>query len=799
LLFAGSGCAALIYEIVWFQLLELVIGSTGVSLGILLATFMGGMCLGSVLLPRFVPASRHPLRVYAAIEATIGACGVLVLLGVPFVGGLYAAHGGTGLRGLLLRGVASGTCLLPPTLLMGATLPAMARWIRATPRGVSWLGFFYGSNIAGAVIGCLVAGFYLLRVHDMVMASLVAVATNLAVAVIAWTLAAFMPYTHGEPAAVSRGSGFPRGAWAVFAAIALSGLGALGAEVIWTRLLSLLLGATTYSFSIILAVVLVGLGIGSGAGAWLAGRLSRPRASLAVAQFLLPLAIAWSAYELTQSLPYERISAAAAQDPWMRFVLDFARSLRALLPASLLWGASFPLALAAVASNDQDPGRVVGRVYAANTLGAIGGALLFSVILIPVIGTQQSQRALVGCALLAGILALVPATAPSPAARRRRGLIAAVLVAATVAVGAALEIAPVPPGLVAFGDTLSTKEELPDFLYVGEGMNASIAVCQYPYGLRTFHVCGKTEASSEPGDMRLQRLLGHLPALVHGHPKSILVVGFGAGVTAGSFVLYPDVERIVICEIEPIIPRNVGPLFRKENYEVLDDPRVQIVYDDARHFILTTNETFDVVTSDPIHPWVKGSATLYAQEYLELARAHLRPGGIMAEWVPLYESTSAAVKSEMATFFEVFPEGSAWTHNVRRLGDDVVMLGQAGPMRIDVGALNTRFDSPAYARVSASLAEIGIPSTLALFSGYFGDKAGLAPWLQGARINRDRNLCLQYIAGLGRFADERASMYRDIDPARKVPDALFLADVSWMDDLHQAVASAHLPVAHPGG
>ncbi|HUL72741.1 MAG TPA: hypothetical protein VLT86_06540 [Vicinamibacterales bacterium] len=800
LLFVGSGWAALIYELVWFQVLELVIGSTGVSLGILLATFMGGMCLGSLLLPHVVGAARHPLKIYAAIEAMIGASGALVLVAVPYVGRLYSAHGGSGAGGLLMRGLACGICLLPPTILMGATLPAVARWIRATPRGVSWLGFFYGSNIAGAVLGCLVAGFYLLRVYDMVTTSVVAIATNGIVAAVAWALATSMPYTPGKPSTVLRPGDVPQRAWTVLLAIALSGLGALGAEVIWTRLLSLLLGATTYSFSIILGVVLVGLGVGSGAGAWVAGRVLRPRMALAVVQFLLPAAIAWSAYELTRSLPYRQISAVASQGPWAGFVVDFVRSFQALAPASLLWGASFPLALAALASINQDAGRLVGRVYAANTLGAIAGALLFSVKLIPTIGTQQSQRVLVACAFVAGGLALVPAGRSSLGPATRRRLVAAALIAGTtVAIAAALAIGPVPPGLVAFGGTLASKEEMPEFLYVGEGMNASLAVCRYPYGMRTFHICGKIEASSEPGDMRVQRLLGHLPALVHDHPKSVLVVGFGAGVTAGALTLYPEIERIVVCEIEPLVPPNVGPLFREENYDVLHDPRVQIVYDDARHFMLTTPETFDVITSDSIHPWVKGSATLYTEEYLALARAHLRPGGVMAQWVPLYEATAAAVKSEMATFFDVFPQGSAWTHNIRRLGDDVVMLGQVGPMRIDVPRLNARFESPAYAHVRASLAEIGIPSILALFSGHLGEQAGLASWLANARINRDRNLCLQYIAGLGRYADERVRMYQEIDPARKIPDGLFLADASWIDDLRQAVAAAHLPVAHPGG
>src|SRR4028118_2094142 len=190
LLFVGSGCAALIYEIVWFQLLQLVIGSSAVSLGVLLGTFMGGMCLGSLLLPRYVSSRHHPLRVYAWLEIGIGIIGIAVLLGMPLVSGIYTAWAGSGIAGILLRGVAAGFCLLPPTMLMGATLPAVARWVKTTPDGVSWLGFFYGGNTAGAGLRSLLAGFYLLRVHDTAFATFVAVGLNLLVAGIALAAAA---------------------------------------------------------------------------------------------------------------------------------------------------------------------------------------------------------------------------------------------------------------------------------------------------------------------------------------------------------------------------------------------------------------------------------------------------------------------------------------------------------------------------------------------------------------------------------------------------------------------------------
>src|SRR6266571_3813677 len=188
MMFVGSGCSALIYEIVWFQLLELVIGSSTVSLGILLGTFMGGMCLGSLLFPRLIPRTHHPLRVYALLELTIGVIGLAILFAMPVVAGAYTAWAGSGFFGLVIRSIVAGVCLIPPTLLMGATLPAIARWVETTPKGVSWLGFFYGSNIAGAVFGCLLAGFYLLRVHDMVTTSYVAVGINVAVALVALAL-----------------------------------------------------------------------------------------------------------------------------------------------------------------------------------------------------------------------------------------------------------------------------------------------------------------------------------------------------------------------------------------------------------------------------------------------------------------------------------------------------------------------------------------------------------------------------------------------------------------------------------
>jgi spermidine synthase len=796
-LFAASGCAALIYEIVWFQMLELIIGSTAISLAVLLGTYMGGMGLGSLLLPRLVSPRRHPLRVYALLEIIIGAMGIILLLGMPFVGRLYAAGAGRDGWSLLLRGLVSAACLLLPTMAMGATLPAVSRWMETTPRGVSWMGYLYGGNTLGSVIGCLAAGFYLLRIHDIGTATLTAAAINAAVALPALVLAARSPHAAAAagpdvPPAVPR-----RGAGTIQAAIALSGLCALGAEVIWTRLLSLMLGGTVYAFSIILAVFLTGLGLGSAVGASIARETASPRRALAVCQALLTAGIAWTAFMLAKSLPFWPINTMLSRSPWMIFQLDLVRCLWAILLPACLWGASFPLALAAVVRRSGDSGRSVGRVYASNTAGAILGSILFSLLVIPRMGTANAQRLIIFFSAAAAVTALAPLRRPAqgdgdaeeagrdPVFGTRDAVFSGT--ALLLAVALSWSVPKLPWELVAWGRSIATRAGSSEALYVGEGMNSSVAVTKLENGVLNFHVSGKVEASSDPTDMRLQRMLGHIPALLHPQPRSVLVVGCGAGVTAGTFVTYPGIERIVICEIEPLIPKIVARFFGVENHGVLDDPRVRVVVDDARHFILTTAERFDIITSDPIHPWVKGSAALYSQEYFRLCASHLKPGGLITQWVPLYESTPETVKSELATFFDVFPRGTIWGNDIDGQGYDVVLLGQNGPPSVDLEAVAARFARPELQAAAQSLAQVGFPSALGLFSTYAGQGPDFSGWLAGTSINRDRNMRLQYLAGMGLNTAQSVRTYDRILSLRSLPEGLFTGRAEQIAQLREMI------------
>jgi spermidine synthase len=794
LLFVGSGCAALIYEIVWFQLLQLVIGSSAISLGVLLGTFMGGMCLGSLLLPRLIGAEQHPLRVYAYLEFGIGAFGLMILFGMPLFSSAYTAVGTTGIFGLVLRGIAAAVCLLPPTLFMGATLPAISRWVKSTPEGMSWLGFFYGGNIAGGVLGCLIAGFYLLRVYDMAIATYAAVALNILVGVVALMLAGRTEYD-GSPDEAGRIVRAP-GAWAIYTAIGLSGLTALGSEVLWTRTLSLLFGATTYTFSLILAVFLFGLGVGSSIGAGIAARTARPRLALGWCQMLLCAAMAWTSYMLTESLPYWPINPSINETSagiWYTFQLDFVRAMWAMLPAAMLWGASFPLALASVGQGRKDPARLVAGVYAANTLGAIAGAVGGSLLLTIWLGSQKSQQAMIIISAISALLVLDAALVEAESKKRRMQLAGTLLLAGAMA-GAVLlarTVNGVPGALVAYGRYAATRGGEGDIIYMGEGWNASVAVTRLSNGVLNYHNAGKVQASSEPQDMRLQRMLGHLTTLIPKNPGNALVIGCGAGVTAGAVSIDPAVKTLTIAEIEPLVPSVVSKYFSEHNFSVVTNPKTRIHIDDARHYLMTTDEKFDAITSDPLDPWVKGAAMLYSREFFETVKDRLNPGGVVTLFVQLYESNNEAVKSEVATFLEAFPNGMIFGNTNEGAGYDMVLLGQVEPTVIDLDEIQARLARPEYQPIAQSLAEIGMYNVVDLFANFAGNRQQLQPWLAGATINRDRNLKLQYLAGLGVHLYQSDAIYAGILQYAQYPQETFTGSEGMIMQLREAMRQMH--------
>jgi spermidine synthase len=479
----------------------------------------------------------------------------------------------------------------------------------------------------------------------------------------------------------------------------------------------------------------------------------------------------------------------------------------------------------------QDAGRLAGGVCAANTAGAIAGALGTGLFLLPHAGSQLVQQTLIVVAGAAGFLALAAGrrgaaaaeferlerlerrTTPSEAPRSRtleplerptppssgpksRTLefsdsrtadssnsrtvrvleVAGIVVSVAVAVWGVL---PVPAPLIAYGRQTAAWADAArvadagSILFTGEGRHDFIAVSRGPADQRYYHASGKVQASTVPEDLRLQRLLAHLSHLTPARPARALVIGCGAGITAGAFALAPGVERITIAEIEPLVPVVAAAYFGDDNHQVIQDPRVALRIDDGRHLLATSGETYDVITTDLIDPWVKGVATLFTREFFELAKRRLRPGGVVTQFVQLYQSSPDAVKTEIATFLEVFPHAVVWGNPHEGQGYDLVLLGQADPVRIDVDALEARLGQDDYTRVRASLRTIGIASAVDLLATYAGSGARLVPWLRGAAINRDRNLRLQYLAGLGLNLDENAAIYREMIAHARFPDEMF--------------------------
>lgn len=741
LLFAvASGAAALLYEIVWFQMLELVVGSTAISVGILLAVYMGGLGAGSLAFPRFATRVQNPLRLYAIIELAIGVFGIGVLFLMPN-----------------LPGLAGVLCLVPPTIFMGAALPALGRAAGNRPS----MGLLYAANIAGGVIGAIAGGFYLLRVFDVTVATLTAFGVNIVVAAVALAMRERV-FRHEEPYAAP-----PPRNLRIYAVIAISGLCALAAETVWTRTLGLLFGSSVYSLTLVLAVFLIGLGAGAWVGTQLR-RITNPRATLAMTQILASMAIWWGARSISVSLPYWPINPALTPDPWINLQLDFVRACWVVLPATLLWGASFPLALAAASPKDE--AAAFPRVYASNTAGAIIGALAASLLLVPNIGTQGAQQVLIAASAAGSLLLLRP-----------QFLLLVIL-------AAVLLVRTVPPKsdlLIAHGRYAATWAGKSEIFFAEDGRNSSVAVSRLDDGRMMFHVAGKIQASNVPRDLRLQRMLGHLTTLTVTHPRSVLVIGCGAGVTAGAVSMDTLVERETIVEIEPLV-FDAARNFTEENFGVLGNPKVHRVLDDGRHFLLTTPERFDAITVDPLDPWVKGAASLYTLEMFQTMREHLNPGGTVTMYIQLFETTPEAVKSAVVTFMEVFPNATLWANTYEGRGYDMVLMGQAEPLHIDLDEMERRVDFRGDSPMSKSLSEIGFDSPVAFFATYAARREDLTAWLAGAPINRDRNLRMQYLAGLGMDLDNAAEIFSNMTAEARFPEGIFSSAEGRKDSLKRA-------------
>jgi spermidine synthase len=543
---------------------------------------------------------------------------------------------------------------------------------------------------------------------------------------------------------------------------------ALVFEVIWTRILAMVFGPTTYAFSAMLFAFITGLAIGSAIASALLPRIRRPALWLGVSLIAAALAALAASFRV-DALPL--LVAAAVSDPTATFesvlTLQVALGVALQLPMTIALGAAFPLAIAYVAPDPRDAPRLAAAVYANNTLGAIAGALAGSFVLVPAFGLQTSLRRVAVLAIVAGVVVSWRSMA-SPRSR------IPVLASAGAAVAAAILLPSwnrehlangayrYAPALAA-GD-LAIGLEAGDLLYYREGAAGTVSVRQLP-GARALAIDGKVDASNAE-DMLTQKLLAHLPLLLHPRPERVLVIGLGSGVTLGSALAHP-IERADVVELSPEVV-DASRFFEAENARALQDPRSRLVMGDGRTHLQLTHETYDVIISEPSNPWMAGVAALFTREFFQAARSRLAPGGILCQWAHTYNISEQDLRSIVATFLSTFPEGSAWL-----VGEsDLLLIGSLTPPAALDRGLGSVWRRQG---VGADLATVELRDQFSLFTAFVARGSDLQRYAAGAAVQTDDRLQLEFSAPralYGRFERSNVEALARVAAAAQTPAAI---------------------------
>jgi len=760
LAFFLSGAAGLVYQVVWSRLLNQVFGVSAHAVTAVLAAFLGGLALGGWVLGRVADRVPDPLRLYGFLELGIGAtalAGTWVVRSFAPLNAWFATRLAPDSIGLLcIRALLASAVVLPPTFLMGGTLPAITR---AFVDRIGSLGrelpLLYALNTSGAVAGSLAAGFVLIRAIGVHPTLGVAVAANLAVGALALRLAAAGGEGAGEKArpaaaAISEESETAppeeRGFW-LLASMALSGIASLALEVIWTRELVLVVGTSTYAFVTMLSTFLVGIALGSFLARALADRIRDPRRVFGWVQ----LGIAASTLA---SIPLSAALVASTQEwfdgmelRWGALLAGrFGASFLVMIVPTTLIGMTFPLAGRMWARRMGALGGQLGQVYGANTLGNIAGALLGGFVVLPRFGMQRGIALLAIANLACAGWALLPA----PGGRRR---LATVLRAAPLSLG--LLACAV---LAAFWQprpfASSAEREADTVLYYREGLVSTVKVIRRADDGRQLLmlVDGVVIGQSSAGVDRKQQVLAHFPFLLRPGrpPANVLTIGLGTGILAGEVVKHAGVERVEVVELEPAVIEGAR-VFEAWNGGALADPRVRVVNDDGVNFLRRSPERYDAVISDgKSRSGHAGNALFYSEDYYRSARRHLAEGGIMIQWVPL-DVPDEDLRTIVRTFVGVFPYVYVW------LGPDSCYLaGGKEPLVLDREHVQRVLDEPA----TASLRRHGWRTAEDVANLLVADGASLRSWLsQESTVNSREHPVLEFYApsSVGRPAAERVA------------------------------------------
>jgi spermidine synthase len=785
LCFFLSGATGLVYQVVWLRLLGLVFGHTVYATTTVLSAFMAGLALGSLLAARRMVRLKNLIAIYGWLEIGIGACCALLPVtldrAAPLWVGLSSALG-LPYHGLLaVEFVLVFALLVIPTTLMGATLPVLSQALVGEGGGARRdVGALYAINTFGAVLGVALAGYVLLPALGNRTTTMLAASGNIVAGIIALVYSRRASRRAGAPpvledspratldaAGASPEGGFEPlpGAGLTTVALAISGAVSMLYEVGWTRALALAIGSSTYAFTSMLLAFLVGIAGGSA----LYSRLSPARRTSPAAFALLQagIGVATGATILMFERAPEVYLVALRWSAAPEFVqlLQLAVSVGALLLSSLLIGATFPCAVALVARSRTDIGRQVGRLYGANTVGAIIGSIAAGFVLMPLLGTQAMLKA--GAAVNLLLASALFAYCARGALRWRWAAAAACVVAAVGVFGLpqwdrrvmSSGAAVYAPWYVnaSRGKDLASLLRSQHIVYYRDGLSATVAVSRA--GDDVFlRVNGKLDAGTAGGDMPTQLMSGHLPLLIHADPKTVLVIGLGSGITAGAVARYP-IERLDVVEIEPAVVE-ASRFFRHLHGGVLEDPRVRTVIADGRNFLLTTRERYDVIISEPSNPWMSGLASMFSEEFFRLARERLRPGGMMLQWIQSYSIRPEDFRMVVNTFRSAFPAASVW-NPVR---GDFLLVGRRESRPIDLDQVRARFDG--IPQVRRDLERIGVRAWPGILGFFMLGEADTARFAQGGGLNTDDRLPLEFSAPRALYMDTEETNWRLIHQFR---------------------------------
>lgn len=760
LLFFLSGATGLVYQVLWLRRLVLVFGSTLHATSAILAVFMGGLALGAWAGGRWM--DRRPtasaLVVYGVLEIGVGCVALLVPWLLDGLAPLLSTLAGAGASSATLN--AAKVCgiavvLLPPTILMGATLPVLARRAAGgSPQVGGRVGALYAVNTFGAVAGTFVAAFIALPAIGNHATATITAAANLTLGVVAFVLARRDPRT---PPPVPIANAVPgsevrpwnrRMAIAVFAA---SGLAAMALEVTWTRGLALVFGSSVYAFASMLVAFLVGLAAGGAiVSAWLSSRRAPDAVGLLAGLLATAGAGALGSAFVLNALPeiMGRLLLDGLTRPEAVFTAQFAIALALMLPTTIALGGVFPAVLQAYAGGARTVSGPVGRAYAANTAGAIAGALGAGFIFVPKLGIPATLGWI--AALQLGLAAATAASIPSFSRGRRTALAVALGVSALAFPGIrpSWDVLLMNAGVyfnlpdakagISWDEYAAGLKESTRVIFAAEGVSSSVLVADHlPSGSRYIAINGKVDASTK-ADLETQVVVGHLPLLLHPRPERVLIVGLGSGISTSAVAAHP-VTSISVLEVEKeMIP--AARFFGSANNDVLDDPRVSVTIRDARDALRLDEQRYDVIVSQPSNPWMTVASNLFTREFFAEARTRLEPGGVFCQWVQMYCLRPDDLRSVLAAFRESFP-------NVLVFGTlggvDLVLIGTDEPVRFDRAALARRM---AELRVRMSLARVGIREPVDLLALLRVGDREIDGLLKGAPMNTDDNGRVEFSA-----------------------------------------------------